>query len=137
MGNCAEKAFLAGIFIKALMTNSLKQQGFSSIEVASANIQISIADEGHHDGDHTVCLLSYNIDGDKTLIVDPWINGTVYHSADSQSLFGASFVFDNICENKTLAVNDDGCVKAVMDWAGEVFDQDPQFSRLFNFDHHN
>jgi hypothetical protein len=42
IGNCAEKALLAGILLKATMHNCLKQRGFSSKDIATADIQLTI-----------------------------------------------------------------------------------------------
>lgn len=130
MGNCAEKALLVGIFVKALMTTSLQKKGFSKGEVDAADIRIVIADNGNHDGDHTVCLLNYKINGQKSLVVDSWMGGVVYNAGNAQQLFDDTFVFDNVLENKTLAANDEECVNTIMNAVREVYAEDPHFLRL-------
>lgn len=139
-GNCAEKAMLAGILIKATIVAALKDKGFTDLEIENAKIEVSIAENGRHGGDHTVCLLSYNINEKKEFIVDPWLHGTVYDQEDAYPIYEAALwdqneptLFDKIDDNKTQVINDQKCINIVLQWAKEFLGNEQPFQDLLKF----
>jgi|GEM_PF-5460524 len=133
-GNCAEKALLAGILLKATLIEELTHRGYPDFEIENANIRISIAENGNHGGDHTVCLLHYDIGGEKAVVVDPWLNGTIYDPEDAHSVYVTNLenpnepaIFDQVDKNKTQAVNDEECVAEVMRSVKNIFGENLEF----------
>jgi hypothetical protein len=130
-GNCAEKALLAGMLIKATLETSLKLKGYTDEELDSANIQLAIVDNGSHGGDHTVCLLSYDLDGEHYLIVDAWLNGVTYTAQEAAQLYeeylvdpNETYQFDRLHRDKTFVVNDRTCVATVLQWVADHYEID-------------
>lgn len=127
-GNCAEKALLAGILLKSSLTMALMQHGYTDIEIENANFRIAIAENGNHGGDHTVCLLRYNLGSEKVVVVDPWLNGSVYDEKSAAAVYATNLenpnepsIFDKVDDNKTQAVNDEQCVAEVMRSVKSIF----------------
>ena len=123
MGNCSEQALLVGMFIKATLETGLKLRGYSKDEIEKADIQLAIAENGDHGGDHTACVLSYDIGGEYYLIADPWLKGATYTQQEASEFYAShlvnpdeSFHFDKVCKDKTFVVNNDACVTTVMQW---------------------
>lgn len=134
IGNCAEKALLAGILLKSMMTTALTEMGYTGLEIENANLRVTIAENGNHGGEHTVCLLHYNIGGEKFIVVDPWLNGTIYDQKNIQAVYAANLedpnepaIFDKVDDNMTQAVNDDECVAEVMRSVKSIFGEDVEF----------
>lgn len=139
-GNCWEKAMLAAVFFNATYKSTLQQQGFTEDEILDAQIQVRIGGNDHIEGgDHGVCIVTHSID-EGCLIVDPWMNASV---CDGQNL--EEICNDNIGQNaglmfefkprilESVAVKNKDCIKAVMEFAGEVLGAEPQFADLFKF----
>jgi len=133
-GNCAEQALLAGILTKATLQTGLKLRGFSEAEITKADIQLTIGEfreQQSVSNDHTVCLLSYDINGEELFFVDPWINGAVFNQKNADEFYAAHI--DNLQKpliptkvhlDKTMAINDAYCLPKVMESIDEHYEID-------------
>lgn len=129
VANCIEKAMLAGILTKVALETGLKLRGYTQEQIDSADIEIAIADNGSHGGDHAVCILSYDIDGEHYLVIDPWISGATYTEQQADEVYAnhlvnpkESYYFDRPHKDKTFAINDNHCAAAVMRWITNRYD---------------
>jgi hypothetical protein len=131
-GNCAEKSFLAGIVLNATLISGLKLRGFSEKEIAKANIKLTIVELGEPENksnEHTVCILSYDIGGERSIYVDSWAGGALVDQNDADEFYAANIVNLNrpliqtkVHKDKTEVINDDVCMTKVMQYVANVYE---------------